>query len=682
LPITNRSIRVTPRDTHLLREFPMMHPVHLHTTRRAARIAVTLLACALSSSVAGAQAPAPLAKAAAPSPDPRLTLKAGVHDAGQAIWNLKLLSNSPAPARFATTMNSDIAFTGNYAIQGNFNGFQVWDITDRSKPVLATEYFCPASQSDVSVYKHLLFVSGEGMEGRLDCKEGGVPAAVSADRLRGIRIFDISDIKNPKYIGNVQTCRGSHTHSLLVDPKDPANVYVYISGSAPVRPEAELPGCIGEAPSKNPNSALFRVEVIKVPVAHPEQAAVVNTARIFEGLQEAPAHGVSPADVEELAKAKAAGAFTATVGGEEMILPNGFVAQLLAEQTKARGGAGAPTAADSAALRAALPAMIAQMVGGSAADASGPKPGPNQCHDITLYPELGLAGGACEGYGLLLDISDPANPRRIDAVSDSNFAYWHSASFSNDGSKILFTDEWGGGTGAKCRAGDPREWGANAIFTVKDRKMTFASYYKLPVAQSSVENCVAHNGSLIPVPGRDIKAQAWYQGGISVFDWTDPTKPIEIAYFDRGPLSATDLEAAGPWSVYWYNGALVSSEIARGLDILELVPNALLTQNEIDAAKSVTFEQFNAQMQPKFVWAPSFAVARAYVDQLQRSGGLNSARLAAVRQALTAAERGSGTARRTGLNRLGTQLRGYEAASSDAAKLRLLADVVRELAAK
>jgi hypothetical protein len=660
----------------------MMPPVDRHPIRRPVRVTAALFASLMATSAAGAQTPAPMAKAAAPSPDPRLTLKAGLHDAGQAIWNLRLLSNAPTPARFASAWNSDIAFTGNYAIQGNFNGFQVWDITDRTKPVLTTEYFCPASQSDVSVYKHLLFVSGEGMEGRLDCKEGGVPAAVSPDRLRGIRIFDISDIKNPKYIGNVQTCRGSHTHSLLVDPKDPANVYVYISGSAPVRPEAELPGCVGEPPSKNPNSALFRVEVIKVPVAHPEQVAVVNTARIFEGLQEAPAHGASPADVEELAKAKAAGAFTAMIGGEEMILPSGFVAQLLAEQTKARGGTGAPTAADSAMLRSALPAMIAQMVGGSADDARGPKPGPNQCHDITLYPELGLAGGACEGYGLLLDISDPANPRRIDAVSDSNFAYWHSASFNNDGTKILFTDEWGGGTGAKCRAADPKEWGANAIFTLKDGKMTFAGYYKLPVVQSSVENCVAHNGSLIPVPGRDIKAQAWYQGGISVFDWTDPSKPVEIAYFDRGPLSATDLEAAGPWSVYWYNGVLVSSEIARGLDILELAPNPLLTQNEIDAAKTVTFEQFNAQMQPKFVWAPSFAVARAYVDQLQRSGGLSAARLAAVRQSLATAERGSATARRTGLNRLATQLRGYEAASNDTAKLRLLTEVVRELAAK
>jgi hypothetical protein len=652
----------------------------LHSVR--ARGGLGLALALFAGSAASAQTPTPMAKAAAPSPDPRLDLKAGLHDAGQAIWNLRLLSSTPAPARFATAMNSDLAFSGKYAIQGNFNGFQVWDIADPKHPVLATEYFCPASQSDVSVYKHLLFVSGEGMEGRLDCKEGGVPTAVSTERLRGIRIFDITDVRNPKYIGNVQTCRGSHTHSLLVDPKDPANVYVYISGSAPVRPADELPGCVNESPSKNPNSALFRVEVIKVPVANPEQAAVVNSARIFEGLQEAPGHGVSPADAEALAKAKAAGAFTATIGAEEMILPNGFVAQLLNDVVKARGATGAPTAADSASLRAALPAMIAQMVGGSADDARGPKPGPNQCHDITLYPAIGLAGGACEGYGLLLDISDPANPRRIDAVADSNFAYWHSASFNNDGTKILFTDEWGGGTGAKCRAGDPKEWGANAIFSLKNGKIVFESYYKLPVVQSAVENCVAHNGSLIPVPGRDIKVQAWYQGGVSIFDWTDAAKPVEIAYFDRGPLSATDLEAAGPWSVYWYNGVLVSSEIARGLDILELAPSPLLTQNEIDAAKTVTFEQFNAQMQPKFVWAPSFPVARAYVDQLQRTGGLSATRLTAVRQSLSRAEQATGGARRTALTTLANQLTREAAGSKDGAKVKMLADVTRELAGR
>ena len=617
-----------------------------------------------------------------PSPDPREGLKAGMHDAGEAIWNLKLLSATPSPGPFALANNTDLAFSGTKVYQGNYNGFLVWDIANPAKPHLVNWAHCPASQSDVSVYKNLLFVSGEGMTGRLDCGAQGVSTAVSKDRLRGLRIFDITDIKNPKNVGNVQTCRGSHTHSLLVDPKDPANVYVYISGSAPVRPADELPGCVNESPSKNPNSALFRVEVIKVPVANPEQAAVVNSARIFEGLQEAPGHGVSPADAEALAKAKAAGAFTATIGAEEMILPNGFVAQLLNDVVKARGATGAPTAADSASLRAALPAMIAQMVGGSADDARGPKPGPNQCHDITLYPAIGLAGGACEGYGLLLDISDPANPRRIDAVADSNFAYWHSASFNNDGTKILFTDEWGGGTGAKCRAGDPKEWGANAIFSLKNGKMVFESYYKLPVVQSAVENCVAHNGSLIPVPGRDIKVQAWYQGGVSIFDWTDAAKPVEIAYFDRGPLSATDLEAAGPWSVYWYNGVLVSSEIARGLDILELAPSPLLTQNEIDAAKTVTFEQFNAQMQPKFVWAPSFPVARAYVDQLQRTGGLSATRLTAVRQSLSRAEQATGGARRTALTTLANQLTREAAGSKDGAKVKMLADVTRELAGR
>jgi hypothetical protein len=640
----------------------------LHRVRHAFRAAAALTLFA-SASLA--------AQAKAPSPDPRIGLKAGRYDAGEAAWNMRLVSTTKAPPRFEDGVNSDLAFTGKYAIQGNFNGFMVWDISNPAAPVLTTDYFCPASQSDVSVYKHLLFVSGEGMEGRLDCKAGGVPTAISSERLRGIRIFDISDITKPKYVGNVQTCRGSHTHSVLASPGDTNFVYVYVSGSAPVRPEIEKPGCSTGLPGENPSSAMFRIEVIKVPLANPGAAAIVASPRIFEGLEEPPTHGGSPADAEELAKARAAGKYIATIGGEEMVLPDGFANQLLGQMMAARGGTGKPTAADSAALRTALPSIVAQMMGGSADDARGPKPGPNQCHDITLFPAAGLAGGACEGYGLVLDISNPANPRRLDAVADSNFSYWHSATFNNAGTTVLFTDEWGGGGGPKCRAGDPKEWGANALFTLKDGKMTFASYYKLPVVQTSLENCVAHNGSLIPVPGRDIKVQAWYQGGISIFDFTNPAKPFEIAFHDRGPLNPSEMQMAGSWSVYWYNGSIVSSEIARGLDIFELVANPNLTQNEIDAAKTVRFDEFNAQMQPKFTWAPSFPVARAYLDQLERDGGLATGRIRAIRTALTRAEQASGAARSTALTALATQVTADAASAKDGAKVRTLAETIR-----
>jgi hypothetical protein len=347
---------------------------------------------------------------------------------------------------------------------------------------------------------------------------------------------------------------------------------------------------------------------------------------------------------------------------------------------KARGGTGAPTSADSAALRAAIPAMIAKMVG-PASTSTGPKPGPTQCHDITLFPAIGYAGGACEGYGFLLDIHDPTNPVRIAAASDSNFSYWHSATFNNDGTKVLFSDEWGGGGQPKCRATDPKQWGADAIFTIDaNKKLVFQSYYKMPAAQTPQENCVAHNGSMIPIPGRDVMVQAWYQGGISVFDWTDAAHPKEIAFFDRGPVDSTRMAMGGSWSVYWYNGEIVSSEIARGLDIFELVPSPLLTQNEIDAAKTVHLDYLNTQGQPKFVWPASFALARAYVDQLERSNGLAGARITAVRTALSGAEKASGSQRRDALTQLATQLDADSRGSSDAKKVTTLAGAVRELA--
>ncbi len=647
---------------------------------RALAVAAALVgaaACASSQATNTASGPTPGAdlSKAAPSPDPRVGLAPGLTDAGEAAWNLKVMAQMSPAKDFIGVTNSDLAFTGRYAIQGNYNGYQVWDISDPAHPTLAEGFVCPASQSDVSVYHDLLFVSGEGLGGRLDCGTEGVKTTVSPDRLRGIRIFDISDIHNPKYIGNVQTCRGSHTHTLLVDPKDPDNVYIYVSGSAPVRPSEELPGCSSGMPTDDPNTALFRIEVIKVPLAHPEQAAIVSSPRIFNDLAAPPRHGMAPADKEAVAKAKAAGAFVVNVMGESMVLPARMTDPMLDSIMKARGGSGAPSAEDSAALRSTLDAMVAKMMAGRADH------GPTQCHDITVYPAIGLAGGACEGYGLLLDISDPVNPKRIGAVSDANFSYWHSATFNNDGTKVLFTDEWGGGGAPKCRATDPREWGADAIFTLDNREMKFHGYYKLPAPQTSFENCVAHNGSLIPVPGRDIMVQAWYQGGISVFDFGDAAHAREIAFFDRGPVDGTRMAMGGSWSAYWYNGAIYSSEIARGLDVFELEPSAFLTQNEIDAARSVKLDYLNVQGQPHYVWPATFALARAYVDQLARSGGLSTDRIAAVRKSLTGAENASATARRQALMELASQLDGEASASKDAAKVRLLVGAVRGLAA-
>ncbi len=566
-------------------------------------------ACASASNTGVATVPP---SATRPDPDPRVGLRAGYLDAEQALWNMRLLSNTPSPEPFTGVTNSDLAFSGNLVYQGNYNGYQVWDITDPRKPQLRNAYVCPASQSDVSVFGNLLFVSGEGQSGRIDCGTQGVQDSVSHERLRGIRIFDVTDVANPKYVANVQTCRGSHTHTVVSDPRDSQNVYIYVSGSAGVRSPSELPGCSAMAPDEDPNSALFRIEVIRVPLADPTKAAIVSSPRIFHDLEAPPRH--------------------AEPGQENR------------PQNNRR------------------------------------RSGPTQCHDITTYPAVGLAGGACGGYGLLLDISDVANPRRIAAVADSNFSFWHSATFSNDGKKVLFTDEWGGGRGARCRATDKYEWGANAIFTIENGEMKFHSYYKMPAAQTEFENCVAHNGSLIPIPGREVMVQGWYQGGISVFDWTDPDNPVEIAFFDRGPLEDGRLTSAGSWSVYWYNGVIVSSEIARGLDILELTPSAYLTQNEIDAANTVRFEQLNAQEQPHIVWPASFALARAYLDQLERDGGLAADRIAAARTDLTAAERASGAARATALRDLASRLGSESGRATDAVKVRMLAEAVRDLA--
>ncbi len=646
---------------------------------------VSTAACAGSTSTSDGDNPAPSGSmsTAAPSPDPRVGLRAGEMNAAEAAWNLRVLSKTPPPEQFRGVTNSDLAFLGNYAIQGSYNGWQVWDISNPRRPSLKTAYVCPASQSDVSVYKNLLFVSGENLAGRLDCGTQGVEDTVSSDRLRGIRIFDISDIENPRNVGNVQTCRGSHTHTVLVDPKDKANVYVYISGSSHVRPASELPGCVS-AP-QDPNSALFRIEVIKVPLANPERAAVVNSPRIFQNLVAPPKHGEAPEDIaaeqKAVAEAKATGGFTGVFDGKEEVIHPQWVEHMLDSVVKARNGTGAPTAADSATLRQALPGIIEAAVKAQHAEMPDPNAGPTQCHDITVYPAIGLAGGACEGYGLLLDIKDPVRPVRIGEVSDSNFSYWHSATFNNDGTKILFSDEWGGGSQPKCRATDKPEWGADAIFTIQNRsKMVFQSYYKLPAAQTAQENCVAHNGSLIPIPGRDIMVQAWYQGGISVFDWTDPKRPKEIAFYDRGPVDSTRMASGGSWSVYWYNGIMVSSEISRGLDIFELTPSGFISQNEIDAAKSVKFDYLNTQGQQKLVWPKSFSLARAYLDQLERSKGMEAGQIASLRKTLADAEKAPAAERRSTLEQVAARLESDAANAKDTAKVRTLAQTVKGLA--
>src|SRR5690242_19995716 len=609
-------------------------------------------------------------------------------NAASAAWNLKLVVAAPKPVAFTDTtdpgnfgfLNSDLAFTGHYVIQGNFHGLQVWDIDQLEHPTLVTSFPCPDAQNDVSVYRNLLFTSGEDFNGRLDCGAQGVQDTVSADRMRGIRVFDISDIRHPKQLTAVQTCRGSHTHTLVTSPADTANVYIYVSGGAPVRPAGELAGCSGLTPDKDPNSELFRIEVIQVPLAHPESAHVVNKPPILAGLVGPAAHGEAPEDIAEAARvadsARTHGGYTFVVNGVQRVLGQRGVTFLLDSIAKARGGTGTPTAADTTTLRDSLQSIVNRIVAAQSPPSNGPKPGPVQCHDITVYPALGVAGGACAGYGVLLDIKDPANPRRIAAAADSNFAFWHSATFNNDGTKVLFTDEWGGGLQPKCRVTDKPQWGADALFSIAHDSLAFRSYYKMPAPQTKEENCVAHNGSLIPVPGRDIMAQGWYQGGVSVFDWTDVAHPREIAFFDRGPMDSTKLVGAGSWAAYWYNGYLFSSEIGRGLDVFALVPGPLLTQNEIDAAKLVHVDYLNVQDQQKIVWPTSFVVARAYVDQLARSKGLSAARLTALRSALGSAEKLSGPARRRALTQLATQLGGDAQHSSDAGKVRLLADEV------
>ena len=656
----------------------MLTPLFAASSRRTGLVLASLMLAAC------ARAPKPTT-AASPAMDPRNTLKAGLFDAGEFTSNLRVLAKVQSPKGFLGETNSDLAFTGNYVIQGNYNGPVVWDISNPSSPQLVVAYECPASQNDVSVYKNLMFMSAEAMNGRLDCKPGGVREAVSKERLRGVRIFDISNIREPRLIANVQTCRGSHTHTVLEDPKDKENIYIYVSGSSGIRPKGELEDC-SSAPSAEANSSRLRIEIIKVPLADPSKAAVVNRANIFAGLTAPKNHGPSDADKAEITEAKRKGAFTAyiPVMNEEIVLPSQLTKPIIDSIAKARNATTA-NAADSAAARPVVDAFVKRMLAaqGMMAPSSEKISEGSQCHDITVYPSLGLAGGACEGHGLLLDISNPVNPTRLDAVADSNFAYWHSATFNNDGTAMLFSDEWGGGGAPKCRPLDKPEWGANAIFDIVTdasgkKKLQFRSYYKIPTYQSANENCVAHNGSLIPVPGRDIMVQSWYQGGVSVFDWTDTKNPREIASFDRGPVDGSRMEMGGSWSVYWYNGHIVSSEIARGMDVAELVPSQYLTQNEIDAAKTVKWEQLNAQGQPKISWPPSFPLAKAYTDQLERKGCAAGA-VTALRAQITAAEKANGAARNTALDAAVSAAEG--ARGCDGKKTDLLKKALQDLRA-
>jgi len=523
--------------------------------------------------------------------------------AAEAAWNMELVANLPKPTGFfdpsmplgtkpptpdpnaprtppnpnqLSYTNSDLAFKDNYVVVGNYHGFNTYNIERANKPQLLASVVCPGGQGDVSIYGNLLFMSVEQTRGRVDCGLEGVVPPVSNERFRGVRIFDITDLTKPKQVAAVQTCRGSHTHTLVPDPRDKSHIFVYGSGTGGVRSGEELVGCSNKDAKEDPNTSLFSIDVIEVPLANPSQARIVNQPRIF------------------------------------MNEKNGDIAGL--------------------------------WMGGDHGDHTQRTSTTNQCHDITVYSEIGLAAGACSGNGILLDIKDPRNPKRLDFVADTGFAYWHSATFNNDGTKVVFTDEWGGGGRPRCRAVDPLTWGADAIYDIVDGKMVHKGYYKMPAAQTEQENCVAHNGSLIPVPGRDIMVQSWYQGGVSVFDFTDSAHAKEIAYFDRGPINGEAMLSGGYWSSYWYNGNIYGAEIARGIDVFRLKPSEFLSQNEIDAAMQFRLQEFNSQNQPKVAWEPTAAVAKAYMDQLSRSKSITAAQVKTVSEALSKADGRSKTA--------------------------------------
>jgi hypothetical protein len=644
--------------------------LHCKSLRRATTLSALLL-------IAAPLVITRVVRAQSDTTDPRAHLKAGLYDAGVAATGLELVGhvnkadmfmpNKPGGLTYA---NSDLAFGGHYVYQGNFSGLEVWDISDPTHPTLASATPCFTEQGDVSLAGHLLFVSAENRASRLDCGMQGIPDSVSKERVLGIRIFDVSDPHHPKQVADVQTCRGSHTNTLVPDPINKGIVYIYVSGLAPTRPSSEMPGCVG-GDVTDPNSVLFRIEVIRVPLAHPEQAKIVSSPRIFNDLAAPPTHGAAYGDTAHGATLHVPARFLPKMRPNTSTADSAHIIHLFSLLLLDRG--------DTNQVRV-LSDSIQQLGGVLTIPAQFLHPsGPSQCHDITAYPAMGFAAGACSGYGLLLNIKDPVHPVRLQAVSDSNFAFWHSATFSNDASKLIFTDEWGGGTQPKCRATDPKDWGADALFGLHRDTLTHVGYFKMPAAQTEQENCVAHNGSLIPVPGRDIMAQAWYQGGVSIFDFTDPTHPKEIAYFDRGPIDSTKLVIGGFWSAYYYNGYIYGSEIARGLDVLKLTPTADLTQNEIDAASLVRFQQLNVQSQPKVGWPAAFPVARAYLDQLVRDNGLSTTETTAIKSALDQAQEAKGAQRVSDLRKLGAELSRDANNASDVKRVHALASVVRGL---
>lgn len=543
------------------------------------------------------------------SSDPRAGLAPGLFNAEEAILNLELVvsqrkppgfydPNNPA-ARGAAALknevdeedkpkttqksanalrypmlsfsNTDMAFSDDLLVTGSYHGFNMYQLQDSGIPNLVSSVVCPGGQGDVSIVGDLLIMSVEQTRGRLDCGLQGVSEDISDERFRGIRIFDISDITSPVQVGAVQTCRGSHTHSVVSGPDADGKILVYNSGTSSVRKEEELENCIDGTPGDD-RTALFRIDVIEIPVDDPSKSRIIDSPTVF-------------ADPE-------------------------------------------------------TGALAGLWRGGDHGDDTQETYRTDQCHDITVFPSANLAAGACSGNGILFDITDPRKPTRIDAVTDTGFAYWHSATFNNDGTKILFTDEWGGGGRARCRAWDPITWGADAIYDIIDQKLEFKGNYKIPAPQLETENCVAHNGSIIPVPGRDIFIQAWYQGGISVIDFTDSTNPIEIAYFDRGPIHEKELLTGGFWSVYYYQGAIYGTEIARGLDVLQLLPSEFLSANEIAAAALAypamgPSKLFNPQQQIPMAWPDMPIVASAYVDQFERAKAMSSVTADNVRQLLS-----------------------------------------------
>jgi len=549
------------------------------------------------------------------NPDPRVGLAAGFRDAGEAALNMQIVASLPKPAGFfdperpsglsanrlreleaaangdtpetpdeeedensdprpalLSFSNTDLLFSGDYMVAGNYHGFNTYDISNARAPRHIGSVVCPGGQGDVSLVGNLLIMSVQEARGRLDCGLEGVPDAVSDERVKGIRIFDVSDFTRPTQVAAVQTCRGSHTHTVVSDPTtNSGNIYVYVSGTSPSRDDEELAGCSNDSPFEDENSALFRIEVIEIPAENPAAARIVNRPFIF-----------ADADTGTLA-----GLWD---GGDH--------------------GEGTQTTRQT-----------------------------NQCHDITTFPDIGLAAGACSGNGILLDITDPANPERMDQVIDPGFSYWHSATFNNRGDKVIFTDEWGGGGRPRCRAQDPLTWGADAFYDIVDGKLQFRSHYKMSAPQTDTENCVAHNGSLIPVPGRDLFVQAWYQGGVSIVDFTDSMNPVEIAFFDRGPIDEEELITGGYWSTYWYNGHIYGTEISRGLDVFALQSSDYLTENEIAAASLPELNGIvNAQTQQIVEWPAVPVVARAYMDQLQREDRITSGQASELNDALGAAE--------------------------------------------